>query len=74
MLTAAEHLACCQRSQRPEPRPASHNRVDGQLAVGAADGVVVDNSASVDNHATLKPGFGVDHGTGQHHATGSQLS
>ena len=74
MLTAAEHLACCQRSQGPEARPAGHGGVDAQLAVDAADGVVVDNGAALDRHATLKPGIGVDHGTGQHHATGSQLS
>ena len=74
MLTAAEHLGCCQGSQRPEALPAGHGGVDAQLAVGAADRVVVDNSAAVHEHATLKPGFGVDHSTGQHHATGSQLS
>ena len=74
MLTAAQHLACCQRSQRPEACPASHGRVNAQLAVGAATGVVIDNATAVDKHATLKPGIGVDHGTGQHHATWSQLS
>ena len=74
MLTAAEHLACCQGSQRPEECPAGHGGLDAQLAVGAADRVVIDNGTAVDKHATLKPGIGVDHGTGQHHATGSQLS
>jgi len=74
MLTAAEHLACGQGSQRPETCPAGHGGVDAQLAVDAADRLVVDNGAAIDKHATLEPGIGVDHGTGQHHATWSQLS
>jgi len=74
MLTAAEHLAGCQGSQRPEAGPAGHGGVDAQLAVSAADGVVIDNGAAVDKHATIKPGISVDHGAGQHHATWSQLS
>ena len=55
MLTAAEHLACCQGSQRPEARPAGHGGVDAQLAVDAADRVVVDTGAADDKHAT-QPG------------------
>jgi len=63
MLTAADHLASRQGSQQPEAGPTGHRGVDAQLAIGAADGAMVDNGAAVDKHATLEPGIGVDHGT-----------
>ena len=70
----AGHLASRKRRQRPKARTARHGGVHAQLAVRAAERIVVDDGAAVHEHPPLKLGIGVDHSACQHHATGTELS
>ena len=65
-LAAVEHFTWGQASERAKARATSHGGVDTELAVSAANGIVVDNGAAIHQHSLMERGIGIPHSAGEH--------
>jgi hypothetical protein len=65
-LAAVEHFTWGQASERAKARAASHGGVDTELAVGAANGIVIDNGAAINQHSLMERGIGIHNSSGEH--------
>jgi hypothetical protein len=72
-LAAVEHLTWGQASKRAKPRATSHGGVDTELAVGAANGIVIDNRAAIHQHSLMERGIGIHHSAGEHDRTWAEM-
>jgi hypothetical protein len=72
-LAAVEHFTWGQASERAKARAASHGGVDTELAVGAANGVVVDNGATIHQHSLMERGVGIHNSAGVHNRARAEL-
>jgi hypothetical protein len=65
-LAAGEHFTWGQASERAKVRATSHGGVDTELAVGAANGVVVNNGTAIHQHSLMERGIGIHHSASEH--------
>ena len=65
-LAAVEHFTWSQASERAKARSTSHGGVDTELAVSAANGVMVDNGTGIHQHSLMERGIGIHHSAGEH--------
>jgi hypothetical protein len=72
-LAAVEHFTWSQASERAKTRATSHGGVDTELAVGAANGVVIDNGTAIDQHSLMERGIGVHYSAGEHDRARAEL-
>ena len=72
-LAAVEYFTWGQASERAKARATSHGGADTELAVGTANGVVVDNGAAVHQHSLMERGIGIDHSAGEHDRARAEL-
>jgi len=70
---AVEHFTWGQASERAKARATSHGGVDTELAVGTANGVVVDNGTAIDQHSLMERGIGIHHSAGEHDRARAEL-
>jgi hypothetical protein len=72
-LAAVEHFTWGQASERAKARAASHGGIDTELAVGAANGIVIDNGAAIYQHSLMERGVGIHHSAGEHNRARAEL-
>jgi hypothetical protein len=72
-LAAVEHFTWGQASERAKARATSHGGVDTELAVGAANGVVVDNGTAIHQHSLMERSIGINHSAGEHDRARAEL-
>jgi len=71
-LAAGEHFTWGQASERAKARATSQRGVDTEMAVGAANGIVVYNGTPIHQHSLMERGSGTHNCSGmQHHPKGS---
>ena len=72
-LTAGQHVTCGQASERAKARATSHGGVGTELAVGAANGVVVNNGTAIHQDSLVERGMGIDHSARENHRARAEL-
>ena len=72
-MAAVEHFTWSQASERAKARAASHGGVDTELAVGAANSIVIDNGAAIHQHSLMEIGIGIHHSAGEHDRARAEL-
>jgi hypothetical protein len=72
-LAAVEHFTWGQASEPAKARATSHGGVDTELAVGAANGIVINNGAAIHQHSLMERGIRIHHSTGKHNSARAEL-